>query len=66
MLLDPPYAAGAVQPTVDALFAGGWLAAGALVCVEHAVQAAPQPPTGAESLWARTYGGTALAVLRAR
>ncbi|MCB9538457.1 MAG: 16S rRNA (guanine(966)-N(2))-methyltransferase RsmD [Myxococcales bacterium] len=65
VLLDPPYAAGAVEPTLTALHAGGWLAPEALVCVEHPSGGRLIPPAGLVEAWSRTYGGTSLTVLEA-
>ncbi len=66
VLLDPPYAAGAVAPTLAALHGGGWLAAEALVCVEHPSTAPLVAPAGLVTAWSRTYGGTSLSVLEAQ
>ncbi|MCA9538271.1 MAG: 16S rRNA (guanine(966)-N(2))-methyltransferase RsmD [Myxococcales bacterium] len=63
VLLDPPYDLGAVEPTLTALVAGGWLAGGALVCVEHRAGDRVQPPAGLIPAFAREHGAAGLAVL---
>ncbi len=62
VLLDPPYAAGAVTPTLAALLRG-WLAPGALVCVEHPAEGAVEPPEGLTAVFERRYGAAGIAFL---
>lgn len=63
VFLDPPYAAGAVGPTLARLVGGGWLAASALICVEHPVREAVEPPPGLAAVFRREYGSTAVTLL---
>ena len=63
VLLDPPYAAGAVGATLEALVRGAWLARDALVCVEHPAAAPIEPPTGLEVVFSRGYGTSAVTML---
>jgi 16S rRNA (guanine966-N2)-methyltransferase len=57
--IDPPYA-DPVNETLSAL-AEGWLAPGAIVCVERASRdAGPAWPDGIEALQSRRYGDSAL------
>lgn len=58
VFLDPPFAAGLLKPVAAALTAGGWLADGALVYVEHAADERWQPP----ARWQLLKSGTAGAV----
>jgi len=41
VFLDPPYGLGLLQPVAERLFAGGWLAPGAAVYLEHEAEAPP-------------------------
>jgi 16S rRNA (guanine966-N2)-methyltransferase len=60
VFLDPPYA-DPVDPTLDLLFANGWLNTGATVVVERATRApAPQWPAGLASDRSRRYGESTL------
>nr|WP_245218746.1 RsmD family RNA methyltransferase [Rubellimicrobium aerolatum] len=60
--LDPPYGQGLGQRALTAALAGGWLAPGAVVAWEEAGPMMPLP--GAALLDRRTYGGTAVTLLR--
>lgn len=64
VFLDPPYADELVGPTVSRLASGGWLGESALVCVEHPVGAVPTAPPGLVEAFARSYGSSAVTVLR--
>jgi 16S rRNA (guanine966-N2)-methyltransferase len=58
--LDPPYA-DPVDHVVADLVSNGWLAAGAVVCVERATRGSPPAwPTGIEPLRSRKYGDSTL------
>jgi 16S rRNA (guanine966-N2)-methyltransferase len=50
VFLDPPFAAGLLTQAATALIAGGWLADGALVYVEHAVGDPWTAPAGWQPL----------------
>lgn len=65
VFLDPPYAAGLVDPTLSALCGGGsWLAPGALIIVERPATAQPlDPPSGTEVAFDRVYGAAGVVVL---
>ena len=41
VFLDPPYGQGLLEPVAARLFAGGWLAPGAAVYLEHEAEASP-------------------------
>ena len=41
IFLDPPYRKGLIQPTLDALSAGGWMADNAIIVTESEKDAAP-------------------------
>lgn len=41
IFLDPPYRKGLIQPTLDALSAGGWMAGNAIIVTESEKDAAP-------------------------
>lgn len=63
VLLDPPYAAGALEPTLTALLRPGWLAPDAVVCLERPAAAAFEAPPGLDILFDRAYGAAAVTVL---
>jgi len=50
VFLDPPFAAGLLDQSAKALAAGGWLADGALVYVEHAAGESWTAPAGWKTL----------------
>ncbi len=58
VFLDPPFTAGLLTQAARALAAGGWLADGALVYVEHAAGEPWAPPAG----WQPLKSGAAGAV----
>jgi 16S rRNA (guanine966-N2)-methyltransferase len=58
VFLDPPFAAGLLDQSAKALTAGGWLADGALVYVEHAAGQSWTAPAG----WKTLKSGAAGAV----
>jgi 16S rRNA (guanine966-N2)-methyltransferase len=62
--VDPPYGKGLGEPALARLVAGGWLAEGALVALEHgAAEPAPTPP-GFEALDQRSWGAGRVTFLR--
>ena len=63
IFLDPPYRRGLGEAAVAAASAGGWLAAGALVVWEEAVNL--DAPPGLTQLDARRYGDTMITLFRA-
>ncbi|MBK1678554.1 16S rRNA (guanine(966)-N(2))-methyltransferase RsmD [Rhodospirillum rubrum] len=65
-LLDPPYGKGLALPAVIALAAAGWLAPGALVCVETEAKGTPAPPwpEAFEVADERTHGKARMTILR--
>jgi 16S rRNA (guanine966-N2)-methyltransferase len=64
VFLDPPYGKGLVPPTLTALRAGGWLAAGALVVVETGAGEMARDADGFEALDARMWGAATVTFLR--
>jgi len=66
ILLDPPYNQGLAAPALTALAAGGWLATGALCCVELMAREPFEPPDGFTTLESRKYGKARLEFLRWR
>lgn len=65
VLLDPPYASDLGLPALEALAARGWIAAGALIVLEHrAGRDALAPPPGFALLESRRYGKAAITLLR--
>ncbi|MGE5767861.1 MAG: 16S rRNA (guanine(966)-N(2))-methyltransferase RsmD [Bacteroidota bacterium] len=64
VFLDPPYNQGLAEKAVDALLNKGWIAPGALVCVELMKTEDFQAPEGFTELDARTYGKAKLLFLR--
>jgi 16S rRNA (guanine966-N2)-methyltransferase len=64
IFLDPPYGRGLTAKALASARDGGWFAAGALVVVEEAADAAFAAPEGFEELERRAYDGTALIILR--
>src|SRR5258708_6859915 len=63
--LDPPYGRGLAEASLMSARMGGWLAAGALIVVEEAADAAFKPPEGFSELERRRYDDTELTFLRA-
>ena len=63
-LLDPPYNQGLAAPALAALAAGGWLAPGALCCVELMAGEPFEPPAGFTGLDSRKYGKARIEILR--
>jgi 16S rRNA (guanine966-N2)-methyltransferase len=64
VFLDPPYGAGLAGPALAALEAAGWIAPGALVCLELGPHDAP-PETRLAPLAERAHGKARLLVLGA-
>lgn len=64
VFLDPPYNKGLAVPALDALAAAGWLAQGAICCVELAADEDFTPPEGFETLDERRYGAARIVLLR--
>ena len=62
VFLDPPYGQGLGARALAAALAGGWLAPGALVVWEEAVDQVP--PAGLTVCDRRRYGETMIAILR--
>lgn len=62
--LDPPYGRDLAPPALSGLSAAGWLAPGALVCVEVADDDAFAPPPGFETLEQRDYSQARIIFLR--
>ncbi len=62
--LDPPYGAGLAAPALAALRDQGWLADGALVCVETGARDRFEPPPGYDLLDMRRHGRAEIAILR--
>lgn len=63
VFVDPPYDLGLYAPTLERLVERGWLAAAALVCVEHRTGAPPPEIAGLAPLVSRRYGDTTLLIL---
>ncbi len=61
--LDPPYREGLATPALEALAAGGWLAARALAIVEQAAEEAPFAASGFEALDERRWGAARVTFL---
>jgi len=56
VLLDPPWGAGLVEPTLSALTAGGLVVSGATAVAVHARASGPCEPAGWEVMARQTYG----------
>jgi len=66
VLADPPYTLSAsVVPLLEALWAAGSIAEGALVLVEHAHKAPLSRPSGFSLLGSYRYGDTGVSLFRA-
>lgn len=61
---DPPYGKGLAELALASARDGGWLAPGALVLVEEAVEAAFKAPDGFEEVERRRYDTTEVTFLR--
>jgi len=64
VFLDPPYGKGLAEKALVSARAGGWLAAGALIVVEEAADAAFAAPAGFEEIERRQYDDTEVVFLR--
>ncbi|MFY8093398.1 MAG: RsmD family RNA methyltransferase [Niveispirillum sp.] len=64
--LDPPYGKDLSTPALTGLSRAGWLAVGALVCVEVGAEDVFAPPSGFEPLDARDYSQARIHFLRHR
>lgn len=62
---DPPYGRGLAEKALIGARDGKWLAPGALVVVEEAVEAAFAAPDGFEELERRRYDSSEIVILRA-
>ena len=62
--LDAPYSKGLTVPSLTALAAAGWLADGAICCVELAADEAFTPPEEFEPIDERKYGAARIVLLR--
>ena len=65
VFLDPPYRKGLAEKALASLRDGGWLARGALVIVEEAVDARFAAPLGYAEIERRRYDDTEFTFLRA-
>lgn len=64
IFLDPPYGEGLAERALAAALAGGWLAPGALIVVEEAVQSRFAAPESFTELERRRYDTTELVFLK--
>jgi 16S rRNA (guanine966-N2)-methyltransferase len=62
--LDPPYGRGLAERALTSARDGGWLAPGALIVIEEAMDADFAPPSGFEEIERRDYGDTQLTFLK--
>jgi 16S rRNA (guanine966-N2)-methyltransferase len=62
VFLDPPYHAGLALPALAALADNGWLAANAMVIVEHASDETLSPPSGFAAVESRKVGAAIFAI----
>lgn len=60
LFCDPPYDKGLGEKALASVIAGGWLADGAIVILEDAVDASFTPPPQLQILLQRRYGGSQL------
>lgn len=65
VFVDPPYDADLYTPALSGLVSGGFLARGALVCVEHRTGTRPAVPAGLVEVQSRRYGETTVLILAA-
>jgi 16S rRNA (guanine966-N2)-methyltransferase len=64
VLLDPPYRSGLAAPAITALDEAGWIAPGAIVTIELALNEDFVAPTGFEAIDERRYGAAKIVILR--
>lgn len=64
VFLDPPYGEGLADKAVPALAAAGWLAPGAVICVEVGAKDVFTVPAGFAPLDERSYGVARIVLLR--
>ena len=63
VFLDPPYGKGLAEQALTSASAGGWLAPGALIVVEEAVESHFSPPAGFDEVERRRYDTTEIIFL---
>ncbi len=63
ILMDPPYGKELLGPSLAALSAAGWMAGGAICCVELGKDEVFDPPHGFEILDDRRYGAARIIIL---
>ena len=61
---DPPYSRGLGERALASLLDGGWLTQGAVVVLEEAENASIDTIAGLDRIDRRTYGGTAVHIMR--
>ncbi len=66
LFADPPYGKGLGELALAATADGGWLSPGAICVLEERADIEPALPAAFEALDTRTYGDTALHILRKR
>lgn len=64
VFLDPPYRMGLLEPALQALAQGGWIAPDAVIVCEHENHAALAEAEGFTLLDQRSYGSTQISFLR--
>jgi len=62
VFMDPPYAKADVEPILARLTADGWLADGAVICVETGGPEDAPEVNGLDLTFVRTYGNTTLSI----
>jgi 16S rRNA (guanine966-N2)-methyltransferase len=66
LFADPPYGKGLGELALKAAAEGGWLSPGGICVLEERADVEPAAPVSYEALSKRTYGDTALHILRQR
>lgn len=64
VLMDPPYRSNCAPAVLAGLARGGWLASGAIVVVEEAVEEGMAVPSSFRQLDQRSYGAAQFVILR--
>ena len=62
VFMDPPYGDADIAPILEALVSEGWLAEGALICVETGSADDVPEVTGLDLAFSRTYGNSTISI----
>lgn len=64
VFVDPPYFSKLIEPTLERLHSGGWIAKDAILIIEHDVKETITLPVGFTQIDMRKYGRAAIEVVK--